>query len=158
MQVEIKRRSILKGSMAAGMLGVAAGAGLLTPRMVFAAWPKSAFEAKKVDEALTNLAGNNNLSQSPDVSIRAPAIAENGAVVNVLIKTSIPTVESISILVEQNPTPLASTFDLSESMGGFIKTRVKIGKSSRVIAIVKAGGKLHSASQAVKVTLGGCGG
>ena len=61
MQVEIKRRSILKGSMAAGMLGVAAGAGLLTPRMVFAAWPKSAFEAKKVDEALTNLAGNNNL-------------------------------------------------------------------------------------------------
>ncbi len=158
MQIDIKRRSILKGTMAASMLGVAAGAGLLMPRMVLAAWPKSAFDAKKIDEALTNLVGSSSLSNSPDVSVRAPAIAENGAVVNVLIETSIPTVESISILVEKNGTPLAATFDMSPSMGGFLKTRCKIGKTSKVIAVVKAGGKLHSASQEVKVTIGGCGG
>lgn len=41
---------------------------------------------------------------------------------------------------------------------GFISTRIKMGQSSNVIAVVKADGKLHSARKEVKVTIGGCGG
>ncbi|MDE2090082.1 MAG: twin-arginine translocation signal domain-containing protein, partial [Gammaproteobacteria bacterium] len=33
-----KRRGFLKGTLAFGVLGVAVGAGLLTPRRVWAAW------------------------------------------------------------------------------------------------------------------------
>ena len=50
--ISMKRRTFLKGSLAAGTVGAAVGAGLLTPRMVLAAWPASAFQATSVDGAL----------------------------------------------------------------------------------------------------------
>jgi sulfur-oxidizing protein SoxY len=41
---------------------------------------------------------------------------------------------------------------------GLVKTRVRMGETSNVVAVVKSGGKLYSANQEVKVTIGGCGG
>ena len=55
--INMKRRTFLKGSVAAGAVSAAVGAGLLTPRMVLAAWPSAALEAKSVDGALHALMG-----------------------------------------------------------------------------------------------------
>jgi len=154
----MKRRTLLKGSIGACAAGVAAAAGLLTPQIVMAAWPKAAFTAKGVDNSAKLLFGNNTFTNSSDISIKAPPIAENGAVVNVAVSSKIKNVDSISIFVEKNASPLTSSFNLSASTEAFIKTRVKVAKTSSIVAVVKSGGKLYSASREVKVTIGGCGG
>ncbi len=156
--INMKRRTFLKGSVAAGAVSAAIGAGLLTPRMVLAAWPTAAFEAKSVDSALDALAGSHALEGSDKISIRAPDIAENGAVVPVSVTTSIDGAESISILAEKNSAPMTASFILGAGTEGFVSTRIKMGKTSSIIAVVKAGGKLYSTGKEVKVTIGGCGG
>jgi len=148
----------LKGTLAGGVLAVAAGAGLLTPRMVLAAWPKSAFGAKSVGDALSALLGSNSVTATEEITIKTPDIAENGAVVPVTVSTTIPNPESISILVEKNTSPLAFNAGLTDKVDGFVVMRVKMAKTSNVTAVIKAGGKLYGASKNVKVTLGGCGG
>ena len=152
------RRVLLKGSMAAGALGVAVGAGLLTPRAVLAAWNHAAFNAKTVPEALKALTGSDAPADSADIKIKAPDIAENGAVVPVTVTTSIQDVESISVIAANNPVPLVASYNLGEGAEGFVSTRIKMGKSGNVIAVVKSGSKLYSTSKGVKVTIGGCGG
>ncbi len=153
----MKRRTFLKGTVASGALGVAASAGLLAPRMVLAAWPETAFDAKGVDDAIGALLGSSNHTESSDIKIKAPDIAENGAVVPITVSTGM-TAESISIFIAKNPSPLACSFALGSSTQGFVSTRVKMGKTSDLIAIVKSGGKLYSTKKTVKVTIGGCGG
>jgi len=154
----MQRRTFMKGTLAAGSVAVAVGAGLLSPRAVLAAWPKSAFEAKSVQDALTGLFGSDATSPSSDISIKAPDIAENGAVVPVSVQTGIAGATDISIIVEKNGVPLAANFKLKGSAKGFVATRIKMQKTSNVIAVVRAGGKAHSARKEVKVTIGGCGG
>jgi sulfur-oxidizing protein SoxY len=154
----MKRRIFLKGSLATGAAGMAISAGLLTPRMVLAAWPKSAFEAKTVDDAVKGLFGSSTLAGSDQIKIKAPDIAENGAVVPISVTTGIADAESISVIVEKNASPLAASFILGTGTEGYVSTRIKMGKTSSVIAVVKAGDKLHSAGKEVKVTIGGCGG
>lgn len=153
----MKRRTLLKGGLASSILSVAASAGLLTPRTVIAAWPSSAFTAKEYSEALKALHGSGNLSESSDITIKAPDIAENGAVVPITVSTSIKA-DTITLLVKDNPSPLACTYTLGDMTDGFISMRIKMGKTSDVIAIVKSGDKLHTAKKLVKVTIGGCGG
>ncbi|HDK38035.1 MAG TPA: thiosulfate oxidation carrier protein SoxY [Thiolapillus brandeum] len=156
MSLNQKRRVFLKGSLAAGTLGAAAG--LLTPGMVLAAWNKTAFTAKGIDEAIAAAAGSPTTAPSTDITIKAPDIAENGAVVPVSVSTKIDGVESISMLVEKNSTPLSAVFHLPKGTLPDVSTRVKMGKTGDVIAVVKANGKLYSARKSVKVTIGGCGG
>ncbi|MCO6412402.1 MAG: thiosulfate oxidation carrier protein SoxY [Thiogranum sp.] len=156
--INMKRRTFLKGTVAAGAVGTAVGAGLLTPRMVMAAWPSAAFEAKSVDSVLDTLLGSHELEGSDKISIRAPDIAENGAVVPVSVTTEIANPESISIVAEKNATPLTASFLLGAGAEGFVSTRIKMGQTSSVIAVVKADGKIYSTGKEVKVTIGGCGG
>lgn len=153
------RRLFLQGTLATGALGVALGAGLLSPRQVLAAWPQAAFEAKKLDEAVSALLGAATPEESAAIEIKAPDIAENGAVVPITVSTSLPGVESISLLVAENATPLAARFELAPTADPTVSTRIKMGKTSEVVAVVRAeGGKLYSARKGVKVTIGGCGG
>jgi len=155
--MSMKRRTFLKGTLAAGTVGMAVSAGLLTPRAVMAAWPKDAFEAKSMDDAMKATVGDTSAAAG-DISIKAPDIAENGAVVPVTVSTGISGVESISIFAEQNGNPLTSSYMLGGNTEGFVSTRIKMGKTSNVIAVVKADGKLYNATKEVKVTIGGCGG
>jgi sulfur-oxidizing protein SoxY len=155
--MSIKRRTFLKGSLASGTVGVAVGAGLLTPQAVLAAWPKQAFEAKTPEDALNALLGTSGHEASGDINVKAPDIAENGAVVPITIDTSL-SAESISLIAVKNPVPLVATFDLTDKSEGYVSTRIKMGKTSDVVAVVKSGGKLFSAKKEVKVTIGGCGG
>jgi len=154
----MQRRSFLKGTLAGSAVAVAVGAGLLSPRTVLAAWPKAAFEAKNVEDAMNKLFGSANNTPSGDIKIKAPDIAENGAVVPVSISTSLDKVDSIAVIAEKNGTPLASNFKLGANAIPNVSTRIKMGKTSDVIAVVKANGKAYSARKNVKVTIGGCGG
>ena len=80
------------------------------------------------------------------------------AVVPVGVTSTIPKTESIAILIEKNPNLLAASFDIPAGTDPSISTRVKMGQSSNVYALVKADGKYYVASKEIKVTLGGCGG
>ena len=156
--MDTSRRIILKATMAAGTLAVAAGANLLTPSTVLAAWPAKAFEARKLDVAMNALTGKARPTASGDIKIDAPDIAENGAVVSVKVKTTLPKVESISIYVPVNAFPLSASYILSNQMETSITGRIKMAKTADIVAIVKSNGKLYTAKKGVKVTLGGCGG
>lgn len=153
-----KRRIILKATMAGGSLAVAAGANLLTPGTVMAAWPAKAFAAKKMDAAMNILAGGSSTVSSKDIKVVVPDIAENGAVVSVKVTSTLPNVESISIYVPVNTFPLSASYILSKQMETSVSGRIKLAKTTDVVAIVKSNGKLYTAKKGVKVTLGGCGG
>ncbi|MFK5913836.1 MAG: thiosulfate oxidation carrier protein SoxY [Woeseiaceae bacterium] len=156
--MDTTRRIILKGTMAAGTLAVAAGANLLTPSTAFAAWPAKAFKARKLDVAMDAISGKARPTASADIKIEAPDIAENGAVVSVKVKTTLPKVESISIYVPVNAFPLSASYILSNQMETSISGRIKMAKTADIVAVVKSNGKLYTAKKGVKVTLGGCGG
>jgi sulfur-oxidizing protein SoxY len=152
------RRTFIKGAGAAGTVAVAVAAGLLKPSQVVAAeWNKAAFEAKGVADALKAI-GAENPADSKDITIKAPDIAENGAVVPVEVTSKIAGTEAIAIVVEKNPSPLAADFHLANGAEGYISTRIKMGQTSNVRVVVKAGGKTYAAVKEVKVTIGGCGG
>ena len=153
----MNRRTLLKRTLAVSAVSVAASAGLLTPGQVLAAYPKAAFESKAMDSALSGLMGSSAMEDSGDIKIKAPDIAENGSVVPVTVETDIANAESITILAESNGTPLVASFNLSGAEG-YVSTRIKMGKTGNVVAVVKAGGKMYSGKKEVKVTIGGCGG
>ena len=155
--MSMKRRTFLKGSLAGTTVGVAVSAGLLTPQAVLAAYPADAFKSKEVNAALNELLGAADPASSGDITVKAPDIAENGAVVPVTVETSLPA-ESISIVAKNNPLPLVASFDMTDAATPFVSTRIKMGKTSDVMAVVKANGKLYSGAKEVKVTIGGCGG
>ena len=138
-------------------LGAAAGF-LLLPLRVLAARPKSAFDSTTTDDALIELYGTSATIESESIRIKAPDIAENGAIVPVTVKFDIANAESVSIIAEHNPAPLTASFELSEHSGGRVSTRIKMSKTSPVHAVVKAGDKVYRATKEVKVTIGGCGG
>ena len=156
--MNIKRRVLLKGTLAVGAIGAAAGAGLLTPRMALAAWSKEAFQAKDMNSALSGLFGASDLTGSDKIKIKAPDIAENGAVVPISVTSDLGGVDTISIFADKNATPLTASFVLGPGTEAYVSTRIKMGKTANVVAVVKAGDKLFSSSKEVKVTIGGCGG
>ncbi len=151
------RRNFLKLSSGAGAIAAVAAAGLLQTGSTWAApWNKSGFESKAVADIQKNL-GVTNLIDSEDIVITAPDIAENGAIVPVAVTSKIPNTQRIIIIAENNPFPLAASFDLMDGAEGYVSTRIKMGKTSAVRVIVKADGKFYMATKEVKVTVGGCG-
>jgi sulfur-oxidizing protein SoxY len=151
------RRNFLKLSGGTAAIAVAAVTGLLKTSTALAAqWNKNAFESKAVADALKSL-GASNLIESKDITITAPDIAENGAIVPIAVTSKIPNTQNISIIAEKNPFPLAASFDISAGGEGYVSTRVKMGQTSDVRAIIKADGKFYTAAKEVKVTVGGCG-
>jgi sulfur-oxidizing protein SoxY len=125
-------------------------------RVTAAGWNKQGFEAKVAADAVKNL-GAASASESKDIAITAPDIAENGAVVPIAITSKIANTESISIIAEKNPFPLAATFDIPNGTEPYASVRLKLAQTSNVRAIVKADGKFYTAVKEVKVTVGGCG-
>ena len=154
--MNIKRRQSIKAGGSLALVAAAISAGVL-PASAFANWNKAAFEAKNMADVLKAMGGA-NAEKSADIIITAPDIAENGAVVPVAVASKIANTQSISILVEKNPSSLAAEFEILAGTEANVGTRVKMGQSSNIHAVVKAGGKYYVATKEVKVTLGGCGG
>ena len=155
--MQYTRRSVLKGVWAIGVLASAAAAGLLSPGRAFAAWNKGAFEAKSAIDAMRAL-GMGSAEDSKAIEIRAPDIAENGAVVPIDITSNVPGTTAIAVFIEKNPFPYTGSFDVSQGAVPYVHLRVKIGESSPVRVVVTAGGKHYTTAKEVKVTIGGCGG
>ena len=154
----MQRRHFLKNTMATGAAVLAASSGLLVPGQVFAAWNKAAFDAKDVPSAMKGSIGTDTAEASDKIKIKAPDIAENGAVVPVTISSTLSDVKSITIISEKNGTPLIAKFNLGAGTEAYISTRIKMGKTSNIIALCESGGKFYKAQKEVKVTIGGCGG
>jgi sulfur-oxidizing protein SoxY len=158
MRKEMNRRKFLKQSLLT-MASVSAFASLIiTPRKVFAAWPKDSFDITDLSKSINSVYGHDDLKESTKVKLKVPDIAENGAIVPINVKTKLDNVESIMVFVENNPQPLTSGYKFSSKAKPIIGTRIKMGKTSRVIAAVKSNGTIYSASKEVKITIGGCGG
>jgi sulfur-oxidizing protein SoxY len=152
------RRQVLKGTGGAAVLGLAMAAGLFRPGSAWADWNKGAFETKSLNDAVKALGGA-GATESKEITITSPDIAENGAVVPFTIASKLPNTEAVALLVEKNPNILAANFSIPAGTEPWINTRVKMGQTSNVIALVKTSdGKFHYAAKEVKVTLGGCGG
>ena len=153
-----QRRLVLKAGGSLGVLALAYAAGLIQPVAAVAAeWNQSAFAGKSLDEVLAAFGGSAP-TESKDIDITAPDIAENGAVVPITIESKLAKTQAISLLVEKNPSALSSHFELPEGTDPYVMTRVKMGQTSHVVALVKADGKFFFARREIKVTLGGCGG
>ena len=120
--------------------------------------PSTAFAAvEDVEKRIAEFSGG----QTPEagkITLTAPEIAENGAIVPLEITSRIPNTESIYIFADKNPQPLVAEFDFTGATEPFVSTRIKMGETSKVRAIVKAGGKFYATARDVKVTIGGCGG
>jgi sulfur-oxidizing protein SoxY len=140
------------------LMAALAAAGVFRPGELLAQdWNKSAFEMKGLQDAMKAL-GAQAPGASDAIAIKAPEIAENGAVVPVAVESRLPNTESISLLIEKNPQPLAASFGIPAGTEASVSTRVKMGQSSDVYALVKADGKFYMAKKEIKITLGGCGG
>lgn len=148
-----KRRETLKLT---AVIGLMAATGLIT-EVQAAEWNKAAFDGKSLDDVLKAFGGS-AAEKSGAVTINAPDIAENGAVVPVGMTTTLPKVQQMAILVDKNPNALAAQFTVTADTEPFVATRVKMAQTSNVHALVKADGKWYVVTKEVKVTLGGCGG
>jgi sulfur-oxidizing protein SoxY len=153
-QMNQQRRTLMQFTALAGLM---ASAGLISQAEA-ATWNEAAFKAKTVEDAAKVLGSAGMPEVSDKVSLRAPDIAENGAVVPVGVESTLANVTEMAILVEKNPSALAAMFVLTPDAEAFATTRVKMGQTSNIYAMVKSDGKWYMSSKEVKVTLGGCGG
>ena len=152
------RRNLLQASGGATVMTLAVSVGLLKAGNLYAQeWNKAAFDTKSLQDTVKAFGGT-AATESKDIAIASPDIAENGAVVPVSVSSKLGKTESIAILVEKNPNALSASFDIPGGTEPFVSTRVKMGQTSNVYALVKADGKYFFATKEIKVTLGGCGG
>lgn len=149
------RREMLKQSAIVASLLASTG---LFPQLAHAEFNKGAFDAKSVADALKAY-GAGAPTESKDVTITGPDIAENGAVVPLGASTALAGVRRLLILVDKNPSPLVAMFNVTDAIDANVSTRAKMGQSSDVYAVaITADGRALFAKKEVKVTLGGCGG
>jgi sulfur-oxidizing protein SoxY len=162
MQQEIRhgraRRLLIKTLLAALVASVTPWRMRAIAAVDSSQWPKDAFTQKNEADAIKTLYGKSDIEVSDQVKLDAPEIAENGAVVPIAVSSALPGVTSIAILVAENPFSLAAMYRIPPGTTGMVSNRLKMAKTSKVVALVEANGKIYSASKEVKVTVGGCGG
>lgn len=153
------RRLMLQGAASVALVGMGSIPFGLAPAFAAAndKYPEDAFKQKSSDDAIKLLYGK-TAEPSDKVKLDAPEIAENGSVVPISVSSTLADVTSISILVAENPNALAASYRIPAGTMPTVANRLKMAKTSKVIALVEAGGKLYSATKEVKVTVGGCGG
>ncbi|MBL0163741.1 MAG: thiosulfate oxidation carrier protein SoxY [Xanthomonadales bacterium] len=161
--MSMSRRAFLQTGAGATALLVVAAAGF-TPRLGLAATepaaapdPRKPFQGHTLDEVVKAMGGS-NAQQSSEIALQAPEIAENGAVVPLVIESKLPGTRMIAIVSEKNPHALSAVFNIPEGAEAYVMTRVKIAETSKVTAIVQTDKGFFYTDQLVKVTLGGCGG
>lgn len=154
-----QRRKVVMQVISATTLALVAGSGLLMPQRLLAHWPREAFNAKTIEDALLALVGE--AEPLDDDSVRftvgsPPSYAVNGASVPVELETSLAHIQRVIILVEKNPQPLAMVIEPTEHMVMPFKSMIKIAEDSEVLAVVRAGGQLFMTSRSVRIDVGGC--
>lgn len=99
---------------------------------------------------------------SPLVTLSAPTRAEDAAMVPVEVRAALPpgdgrTIVKITLVVDENPAPLAAAFRLGpDRREAHLSTRLRVNAYSHVRAIAETSdGELHMAARFVKAA-GGC--
>ncbi len=154
----MQRRSFLKGAAtAAAVVAVAPSVSLAAGK------PKGANDMN-YETAVKAITGGKKVSTSKKVHLKAPEIAENGAVVPVKVTVDSPMTEkdyvkAIHILASKNGNVRCANVFLTPANGEAVfGTRIKLGSTQDVVALVElSNGTFLQASQNVKVTIGGCG-
>ena len=154
---KLSRRVILQNAGAVALVGLGTTAFGWPAFAANDKYPEEAFKQKSDAEAIKLLYGK-TAEASDKIKLDAPEIAENGAVVPVSVATTLADVSSISFLVSDNPNVLIASYKIPAGTVPAVANRIKMAKTSNVIVVVEAGGKLYSATKEVKVTVGGCGG
>ena len=150
--MKANRRTVIQTS---GAMATLVALGIVTAQQAHAA-SRPGFEARSLQDALRAVGGTP--ATTDQIRIVSPDIAENGAVVPVGVSSTLPNTTEFFILVEKNPVPLAAAFTIPRGTEPDVQTRVRMGESSNIVAIVRADGRLFSAVKEIRVTLGGCGG
>lgn len=153
------RRKLLTGGTSAALLSPLLGTGLLIPTRVLAAeWNRAGFTARTTSEALKTW-GATAATETRDIAITAPEIAENGAKVEVEVQCSIANTKSLAFFADRNPMPLCATLDFTPPMLPYARIQLKLAETMRLRVVARTtDGKTHVAFREIKVTLGGCGG
>jgi sulfur-oxidizing protein SoxY len=155
----MERRAFIASGPGAAALALAAASSLSVARAESApGWNKAAFEAKTLAEVARGLGATGAPTESRDLVIQVPEIAENGSVVRVSAQSNVPNTTMIAFVVEKNPNALVAAFEIPTGTDASVATNVKMAETSNVYALVKAGDKYWYAVKEVKVTIGGCGG
>ena len=158
----MERRDFLARTSGVAAVAVAAGSGLSAAHAQTTTnapgWNKAAFDSKSLADAAKAMGATSPPTESKDLVLRAPEIAENGNVVRIGALSNIAGTTQIAFVVEKNPSALAANFDIIAGTDANVETNIKMGQSSNVYALAKAGDKYFYAVKEVKVTLGGCGG
>ena len=162
--MKMSRRAFLQASASGTALLLVTAAGLM-PRLAVAAATnplakgdnRKPFEVTSLDDVVKSLGGT-TAQESSDISLQAPPIAENGAVVPLVIESKLPNTKMIAIVSEKNPHALTAVFHFPDGTDPYVMTRVKIAETSNVYALVQTDKGFFYTKQLVKVTLGGCGG
>jgi sulfur-oxidizing protein SoxY len=155
----LSRRVVLQGVASVALVGLGSTAFGLAPALAAAndKYPEEAFKQKSGADAIKLLYGK-TAEPSDKVKLDAPEIAENGSVVPISASTTLGDVTSIAFLVTENPNALIASYKIPAGTLPSVANRIKMARTSNVIVVVEAGGKLYSATREVKVTVGGCGG
>lgn len=153
------RRLILQGAASVALLGLGNLPFGAVPARAAAndKYPEEAFKQKSEADAIKALYGK-TAEPSDKVKLDAPEIAENGGVVPISVTTTLDKVTSISFFVAENPFALAASYKIPDGTIPAVANRLKMARTTKLVAIVEADGKLYSATKEVKVTVGGCGG
>ncbi len=127
--------------------------------MALANWPKAAFESTSIPDAMKTLLGSDEtISRRFATALKAkPHMDDGGTQITVTVTTSIPRVDSITILATSNPTPLVACFVFGGNPVKSIATRIRMDGKGKVIAIVKSGDRLFKESTDVDFSGCGCG-
>lgn len=152
--MNVNRRQFLKTSIAYSTVGLT----LLASQSTQATWPADNFAPGSFDATMKQLAKGKPIVETDKIELTIPEIAENGALVPVTVTSSLNDIQNISLMVEQNPVPLAIQTQLMPDLVPFMSARLKIASSSFVFAIAEGEKACYSVKKKVKVTIGGCGG
>jgi len=155
--MNLVRRSLFKLAGSVIAIAAAGAISMLRPMQAWAAtWNKAGFDSKALADVLKTL-GATAATESRDIVITAPDIAENSALVPVEVTSRIPNTQSVSVIAEKNPFPLVAIIEFFNGSEPYAYVRIKMGQTSNVWAVVKADGKFYTAKKEVKITVGGCG-
>ena len=152
--MKVNRRKFLKTTIAFSAAGIA----LLESTLAKAEWLAADFTPGPFDATMKQLLKGKPIVETDKIDLNIPEIAENGALVPVTVTSSIKDIQSIAIVVEQNPVPLVIQAQLMPELEPFMSARLKIANTSFVFALVETEKVCYSVKKKVKVTIGGCGG
>lgn len=150
----MNRRRFLKQGLMLSTSGIAS----LQAPVAGSEWLAADFAPGSVDMAFKQLLKGKPVLETDKLEITIPEIAENGALVPITVSTGLENVQSLALVVEKNPVPLALHAEFSPELLPFLSARLKMASTCYVYALAETEKQWLSAKKLVKVTIGGCGG